>query len=380
VEGVLECDGQVTVLGWVRCVNKQPSCQPEVGDKGRHHEEGCDGTTVSRPEKVQAGVDDVAWPRNEHDVSHPAGEDTPQDDGETEQSEEDTGKDCCFSRSHTKNQIQKNKSEKSEEEVRCRQRKDDIMQSSFSRTQGKIVCLSRYCVRRTLCEVVSVLIEHQKKVCDLCTDGWHVIRVEVLLDDAVHGEFFVQEHTGGDHEEDVGTVDGLLQDLEYNKDGGCGGVDSGTDQDQTKEGTDQSVGDNDDGITEDTPLVRSHRLGDLVCGTFRLEGFDEDPSDRDSGVDGADDRDEGKNTCCQCSTTKPLSSLLELLNLLLVDGFFIRHLHKFFLGRHGELIVCCCCLFVVMVGGMGNSKWTSFKIVHSNILNEMVDEHLVRRS
>jgi hypothetical protein len=84
---------EVAVLRGVRCVNQQPPSKPEMGDEGGDHEQGGDSTVVPRPEQEEARIQDVARSSNEHDVSHPTGEDTPEDDSESEQTEEDTGQD-----------------------------------------------------------------------------------------------------------------------------------------------------------------------------------------------------------------------------------------------------------------------------------------------
>jgi hypothetical protein len=44
---------KVTVLGRMRSVDKHPSSQPEVRDKGRDQEEEGDGSIVSRPEQEE---------------------------------------------------------------------------------------------------------------------------------------------------------------------------------------------------------------------------------------------------------------------------------------------------------------------------------------
>lgn len=94
-------------------------------------------------------------------------------------------------------------------------------------------------------EVVSVLVEHQEHVSDLSSDRRHVVRVKILLDDLGDRKVFVQEESGSDGEKNVGSVDGLLDQLESDEDGRGGRVDSGADQDQTKQDTDHSVTDND---------------------------------------------------------------------------------------------------------------------------------------
>lgn len=94
LEGVVEFKAQITVLGRVRRVDEQPTGQPKVRHHCRQHEEGRDGTTVSGPEEVQERVEDVARSRNEHEDSHPAGEDAPQNDGGTKNTEKDTREDC----------------------------------------------------------------------------------------------------------------------------------------------------------------------------------------------------------------------------------------------------------------------------------------------
>lgn len=180
----------------------------------------------------------------------------------------------------------------------------------------------------TLHEVVSVLVEHQEHVRDLGTDRGHVVGVKVLLDDLVDGKAFVQHESGRNGEKNVGSVDGLLDELEGDEDGGGGGVDSGTDQDQSHQDTDQGIANNDDDISGDSKLVHGDPFGDLVGGLLRQLPFDEDPSHGDGGVDGADDGDDGEDTGGQGGTTEALSSLFQLLHLLLVHGLLIRHLDE----------------------------------------------------
>lgn len=78
----------------MRCVDQQPSSKPEVGDEGRDQQKEGDSTIVSRPEQEKGGIQDVADTGKRHDVSHPAREDTPQDDGESKETKEDTTEDC----------------------------------------------------------------------------------------------------------------------------------------------------------------------------------------------------------------------------------------------------------------------------------------------
>lgn len=148
------------------------------------------------------------------------------------------------------------------------------------------------------------------------------------MDNGVNGQVFIQKHSGSQHEKDVGSVDGLLQELEDDQNGGCGGVDTGSNQDETKQGTDKGVADNDHGVAEDAPLESSHGLGNLVGRSLRLQGLNEQPSDRDGGVNGTHNGDKRKDASCQSGTTQTLSPLFKLLDLLLVGGFLVRHLNE----------------------------------------------------
>lgn len=82
-----------TVLGRVRCVNQQPSSEPEVGDEDGKEEQPGDNSFVTGPEKEQAGVHSVTESSEGQGVSHVTREDTPQKDGGSEKEQEDTSED-----------------------------------------------------------------------------------------------------------------------------------------------------------------------------------------------------------------------------------------------------------------------------------------------
>lgn len=266
------------------CVDQQPSGEPEVGDKAGRQQDPGDKTVVSREEEEQGGVDDVSDSREPHRHTKVTREDSPHADARSEHDHVHTSKD--------------------------------------------------------LLKVVSVLVDQQKHVGKLGSDGRHVVRVEVLLDDLVHRAACVQQESGTDQEDDVGGADGLLDDLE-GTDGNRGGwVDTGTDHDKTEGDTDDDVDDADNEFEENSDLEHSNALGDFIRSLFGLLPFDEDPSDGDGGVDGADDGDDCKNTGRQGGTSEALSSLLEFLAFLFVDGFGIRHLDELIVGRHDDVVIC----------------------------------------
>jgi len=90
----LERREKVSVLGRVRCVDQQPSGEPEVGDEGGNQQSPGDKTIVSREEEVQARVHDVTDTGNPHGVTQVAREDTPHADGDTKHEHVNTAKDC----------------------------------------------------------------------------------------------------------------------------------------------------------------------------------------------------------------------------------------------------------------------------------------------
>lgn len=84
---------ELSVLGRVRYIDQQPSAQPELGDKHGKREKKSHVTVVSGPDNIQKRVEDKKRSGNGDGVSQPAGEDTPQDNGQTEEEEVDTRKD-----------------------------------------------------------------------------------------------------------------------------------------------------------------------------------------------------------------------------------------------------------------------------------------------
>jgi len=276
----------VTVLGRVRSVDQQPSGEPEVGDEGRHQQQPGDDSVVSRPEEVQAGVDSVADSSKAHGVSHVARENSPQDNGESEKEHVNTSED--------------------------------------------------------LLHVVSVLVHQQKHVRDLGSDRRHVVGVEVLLDDVIDGAARVQQEAGGDQEDDVGSTDGLLNNLEGADGHGGSGVNTGTDQDETQGHTDDNIDDADNKVKEDSNLEHWKGFSDFVHGLLRLLPFDKNPSHGNGGVDGTKDGDDSEDTSGEGGSSEATSSLLKLLALLLKDGLGIRHLDELvsWFVRHGDRCIC----------------------------------------
>jgi hypothetical protein len=256
----------------VRSVDQQPSGQPEVGEEGGEQQGPGDESIVSREEKVQARVDNVANSGNPHGHSKVTREDTPQGDASSEHDHVHASED--------------------------------------------------------LLGVVSVLVDQQQQVGKLGSDRRHVIRVEVLLDNFVDRAGSIQQESGTDQEDDVGGADGLLDNLEGTDGDSSGGVDTGSDHDKTKGDTDNDINNADDKFEEGSDLEGGHVLGDFVGGLLGLKPFNKDPSDSDGVVDAADDRDDGEDTGDQSSPSEALSSCLELLALLFVDGFGIRHLDE----------------------------------------------------
>ena len=187
------------------------------------------------------------------------------------------------------------------------------------------------------------MVDQQKQIGKLGSDGRHVVRVEVLLDNLVHWAALVQQESGTDQEDDVGGADGLLDDLEGTDGNRGGGVDTGTNDDKTEGDTDDDIDDADDEFEEHSDLEHNHALANFIRGLFGLLPFDEHPSHGDGGVDGADDGDDRENTGRQGGPSEALSSLLELLAFLFVDGFGIRHLDELIVGRHDGVV---CLLFV----------------------------------
>lgn len=174
----------------------------------------------------------------------------------------------------------------------------------------------------------SVLVQQQHDVRDLSSDGGHVVGVEVVLDGLVNGEVFINHDEGDEHEHARDSHDGLLKDLEDDDQRRSGGVDSGTDQDQTDKNTNHGVGDSRKTVSEKSNLEHSHVLRDLVNSLLGLLPFDKDPSDGDGGVDHAHNGDGLKDTSSQSGTSKAASSLFHEGDALLVDGLLIAHLNE----------------------------------------------------
>jgi hypothetical protein len=174
----------------------------------------------------------------------------------------------------------------------------------------------------------TVLVQQQHKVRDLSSDGGHVVGVVVILDGLVDGKVLVDKDSGDEHENQRQSHGSLLKDLEDDDQRRGSGVDSGTDQDQTDKDTNHGVGDGGKTIGHDSNLEHSHALSKLVHGLFRLLPLNKNPSDGDGGVDHAHNGDGLEDTGSQGGTSKATSSLFHDSNALLVDGFFIAHLHK----------------------------------------------------
>jgi hypothetical protein len=84
---------ELSVLGRVRNIDQQPSAQPEFSDEHRKLQQKADIAIISGPDDVKKGVGDQARTSDKHDVSHPAGEDTPKDNGQTQKEEVDSRED-----------------------------------------------------------------------------------------------------------------------------------------------------------------------------------------------------------------------------------------------------------------------------------------------
>lgn len=264
----------------MRRVNQQPSGEPEVGYEGREQQQPGDQAVVSRVEEEQTGVGDVTDTSNKHGHTKVARENSPHADAGSEHEHVHTSED--------------------------------------------------------LLEVVSVLVNQQQKVGKLGADRGHVVGVEVLLEGFVEWTAGVQQKTSSYQEYDVGSVDGLLNNLEGADGHSSGGVDTGTNHDETEGDSNHDVDDANNQFQEDSKLEIKHTLRDLVGGFFGLLPLNQDPADSDGGVDGTEDGDDRENTGGQGSPSKALSPFLELLALILVLGFGIRHFNKLILGRHGD--------------------------------------------
>lgn len=265
----------------MRSVDQQPSREPEVSDKSREQQEPRNDSIISRDEEEQARVDDVTNSSSPHGHSKVTREDSPHADASSEHDHVHASKD--------------------------------------------------------LLEVESVLVDQQEQVRKLGSDRRQVVRVEVLLDNIIDRALVVQQESSTNQEDHVGGTDGLLNDLE-GTDGDSGGwVDTSADHDETKSDTDDDINDADNKLEEDSNLVDSHVLGDFVGGLLGLLPFNKNPSDGDGSVDGGKDGDHSEDTGGQGGASETLSTGLELLALLFVDGFGVRHLDE--LIRHD--VVCC---------------------------------------
>ena len=75
-------------------IDQHPSAQPEFGKEHWKRKQKSHVTVVSRPDDVQKGVEDEEGSSNSEDVSQPAGEDTPEDNGQTQKEKVDSGENC----------------------------------------------------------------------------------------------------------------------------------------------------------------------------------------------------------------------------------------------------------------------------------------------
>jgi len=262
----------------VGCVDQQPSGEPEVGDKGRQQQEPGDKSVVSGEEEEQGRVDNVSASCEQHGNTKVAREDSPHGDACSEQDHVHTSKD--------------------------------------------------------LLGVVSVLVDNQQQVGNLGSNRRHVVGVEVILDNLVKRTVRVQQDSGTDQEDDVGGTNSLLNNLEGTDGDSGGGVDTGSNNDQTKSDSNDNINDADNQLEEDSGLEHEHALGDFIGSLLGKLPLNEDPSNSDGGVNGANDRHSGEDTGGEGGPSKTLSSLFELLAFFFVGGIGFRHLDELLIGRH----------------------------------------------
>ena len=187
----------------------------------------------------------------------------------------------------------------------------------------------------------TVLVQQQHDIRDLSPDRRHVVRVEVVLNRLVDGQVVVNHNANNHHEYNVERHNGLLENLEDDDAGGSGGVDSGTDQNQTDKDTNQGIGNGGKAVRQKPNFEHPHVLGNGVNGSFRFLPLNEDPTNGNGGVDHANDGDGLEDTGSQRSSSKTTPSLLHESHTLLVDSLFIGHLNEL-LVSHGV------CLFNVL--------------------------------
>ena len=77
----------------MRNVDKQPSSQPELRNHHGGGEQKIGFSIVSGPDNVKNRACDDAGTSNKDEVSHVAGEDSPQDDDESQKSKVDSAED-----------------------------------------------------------------------------------------------------------------------------------------------------------------------------------------------------------------------------------------------------------------------------------------------
>lgn len=265
----------------MRCVDQQPSSKPEVRDETRKEQQGRDDASIiTRPEEEQAGVKSVTNTGEAQGVSHVTREDTPQANSRSKKEHEDTSEDL-----------------------------------------GK---------------VESILVDQQKHVRDLSSNRRKVVGVEVLLDNFRESTICVDQHAGDDCENNVGGGDGLLDNLESAESDSRSGVYSSTDKDKTQGDTDNNINDGNDDVEENTDFESRNVGCNFVSSFFGLLPFEKNPSDSNGGVDAAENGNNHQDTRRKGGSSEALSSLLQLVALIMVDGLGIRHLDELvrLFGRH----------------------------------------------
>jgi len=184
------------------------------------------------------------------------------------------------------------------------------------------------------------LVDQQKQVGNLGSDGRHVVGVEILLDDFGNGAVGVQQEVGSDQKDDVCGANGLLYNLEGNDGNSCCRIDTGTDHDETQSHTDDNVQDANNDIEENSDFEHEQGFRDFVHGLLGLLPFDKDPPDRDGSVDSTEDADDREDTSREGGSSKAFSALLQLLALVIEDGLGFRHLYELIcvFGRHDTIL------------------------------------------
>ena len=102
------CRGEeFSVLCRVRNVDKQPSSQPELRNHHGGSEQKVGFTVVSGPDNVKNRACDDAGTSNKDEVSHVTGEDSPQDDDESQKSKVDSAEDWSMGKNQKNKKVRK---------------------------------------------------------------------------------------------------------------------------------------------------------------------------------------------------------------------------------------------------------------------------------